>query len=263
MNQIFFRHAVVAAAFTFVIVCVASGPAPAQQGTGKGGFKNKAKEPIKEEPTIWLSEGVPDLQGIWNNNWIVDMADGRYAEKTVEVPFTEWGRKLWEERASTLQAHDPNLQCKPSGLPRAAGTPYPMQIVQLPKEVVFLYEGGLHTFRKVPVDGSPHKRDAWTWMGDSVGHYENGALMIDVTGFNDQQSWLDSAGHPHSEQLHLTETYRRLNSNTMRYTVTIDDPKAYTRPWTTSYIYRMRPGVEIMEYWCTENERDAQHMVGK
>ena len=137
-----------------------------------------------------------------------------------------------------------------------------MQIIQLPKEVV-LYEGGLHTFRKIAVDGRLHNKDAWTWMGDSVGHYENGALMIDVTGFNDQQSWLDSAGHPHSEQLHLTETYRRLNSNTMRYTVTIEDPKAYTRPWTTSYIYRMRPGVEIMEYWCTENERDAQHMVGR
>jgi hypothetical protein len=263
MKRISFRHAVLAAASTFVIVCVASGPAPAQQGNGKGGFRSRPKEPIKEEPTIWLSEGVPDLQGIWNNNWIVDMADGRYAEKTVDVPFTDWGRQLWEERTSTLQAHDPNLQCKPSGLPRAAGTPYPMQIVQLPKEVIFLYEGGLHTFRKVPVDGSPHKKDAWTWMGDSVGHYENGALIIDVTGFNDQQSWLDSAGHPHSEQLHLTETYRRLNSNTMRYTVTIDDPKAYTRPWTTSYIYRTRPGVEIMEYWCTENERDAQHMVGK
>ena len=100
-------------------------------------------------------------------------------------------------------------------------------------------------------------------MGDSVGHYENGALVIDVTGFNDEQSWLDSAGHPHSEQLHLVETYRRLNRDQLRYTVTIDDPKTYTRPWTTSYIYRMRPTMEIMEYWCTENERDARHMVGK
>ena len=74
--------------------------------------------------------------------------------KTLEVPFTDLGRKLWEERTSTPQAHDPNLQCKPSGLPRAAGTQYPLQIIQLPKEVMFLYEGGLHTFRKVPSTGA-------------------------------------------------------------------------------------------------------------
>ena len=132
----------------------------------------------------------------------------------MEVPFTEWGRKLWEERTSTLQAHDPNLQCKPSGLPRAAGTPYPLQIIQLPKEVVFLYEGGLHTFRKVAVDGRTHNKDAWTWMGDSVGHYENGALIIDVTGFNDEQSWLDSAGI-RTVSGFTDRTYRRLNRDTI------------------------------------------------
>ena len=117
----------------------------------------------------------------------------------------------------------------------------------MPKEVVFLYEGGLHTFRKVPVDGRTHDTDAWTWMGDSVGRYENGTLIIDVTGFNDEQSCLDSAEYPHIAQLHLLETYWRLNRDTMRYTVTSDDPKAYTRPWTTSWIYRMRPGLKPAE----------------
>jgi hypothetical protein len=87
--------------------------------------------------------------------------------------------------------------------------------------------------------------------------------VIDVTGFNDEQSWLDSSGHPHSHQLHLLERYRRLNENTLRYTVTVENPKAYTRPWSTSYIYRVSPGTELMEYWCTENEKDAKHMVGK
>lgn len=239
---------------------------PAQgpgQGPGQGKGKGKGRAPIVEEPTIWLKDGVPDLRGVWNSGWIVDMADGRYAEKTVDVPFTDWGRKLWEERTGSLQKNDPNMQCKPSGLPRAQGVPYPMQIVQTDNQVIFLYEGGLHTFRIVPMDGRKHNPDAWTWMGDSVGHYEGPELVIDVTGFNDEQSWLDSAGHPHSEQLHLLERYRRLNVNTMRYTVTIEDPKAYTHPWSTSYIYRVNPGTEIMEYWCTENEKDAKHMVGK
>ena len=236
----------------------APGPGP---GQGKG--KGKGPAPIVEGPTIWLKDGVPDFRGVWNSGWIVDMADGRYAEKTVEVPFTDWGRKLWEERTTNLQKNDPNMQCKPSGLPRAQGVPYPMQIVQTDDQVIFLYEGGLHTFRIVPMDGRKHKPDAWTWMGDSVGHYEGPELVIDVTGFSDEQSWLDSAGHPHSDQLHLLERYRRLNANTMRYTVTIEDPKAYARPWSTSYIYRVNPGTEIMEYWCTENEKDAKHMVGK
>jgi hypothetical protein len=116
----------------------------------------------------------------------------------------------------------------------------------------------------------PHRADGWAQtqsgcldVGDSVGHYEGPELVIDVTGFNDEQSWLDSAGHPHSDQLHLLERYRRLNANTMRYTVTIEDPKAYTRPWSTSYIYRVNPGTEIMEYWCTENEKTRKIWVGK
>jgi hypothetical protein len=99
---------------------------PAQapgQGPGQGKGRGKARPPIVEEPTIWLKDGVPDLRGVWNSGWIVDMADGRYAEKTVDVPFTDWGRKLWEERTGNLQRNDPNMQCKPSGLPRAQGVP--------------------------------------------------------------------------------------------------------------------------------------------
>ncbi len=259
--------ATVVAGLTCLTMTLFPGDASGQE-KAKGKGKGKAAAPIVEEPTIWLRDGVPDLRGIWNVPWIVDMADGRYAEKTVEVPFTDWGRALWQERTGNLQKNDPNMQCKPSGLPRAQGVPYPMKIVQTEDEVIFLYEGGLHTFRIVPINlpGKPerkHNPDAWTWMGDSIGRYEGPELVIDVTGFNDEQSWLDSSGHPHSEKLHLVERYRRLNANTMRFTVTIEDPVAYTQPWSTSYIYRVQPGVEIMEYWCTENEKDAVHMVGK
>lgn len=267
-SQLALGSSLAAAALLAMMPLAAQAPNAAQTpGAGgpgaRGGRGGANREPIKEEPTIWLRPGVPDLQGIWSNNWIVDMAAGRYAEKTVEVPFTVWGKKLWDERTGNLQKNDPNLACKPSGLPRAAGTPYPMQIVQTDKQVIFLYEGGLHTFRIVPVNGQPHHKDPYTWMGDSVGHYEGDTLVIDVIGFNDQESWLDSAGHPHSDQLHLIERFRRPNATTMHYEVTIEDPKAYTKPWTTAYIYRQRPDMEIMEYWCTENERDAKHMVGK
>ena len=259
--------AAIAAGVATVMIAVAQGPAP-QGAAGKGDpkqFKGKGKQaaPIVEEPTMWIRDGVPDFRGIWNSAWIVNMADGRYAEKTVDVPLTELGAKIYAERTGNLQKDDPNMNCKPSGLPRAMGVPYPMKIVQNDDEVIFLYEGGLHTFRIVPLDGRKHNPDAWTWMGDSIGHYEGPELVIDVTGFNDEQSWLDSSGYPHSDKLHLVEHYRRLNKNTMRFTVRIEDPVMYTKPWSTSYIYRVNPGTEIMEYWCTENEKDKAHMVGK
>ena len=94
---------------------------------------------------------------------------------------------------------------------------------------------------------------------------ENGdTLVVDTIGLAPlPKSFIDNFRTPHSEKLHLVERYRRLNANTMRFTVTIEDPVMYTAPWSTSYIYRVNPGTEIMEYWCTENEKDRIHMVGK
>jgi len=221
-----------------------------------------AQPPQKPTPARSnLPVGVPDLQGLWLSKWIVDMANGRYAEKTVEVPFTEWGKKLWTERTGTLQKDDPTLNCWPTGLPRQAGTPYPMQIIQTPTQAVILYEGAAHTYRVIPTDGTPHGPFDELWMGDSVGHYEGDTLVVDVANFNDK-TWLDSSGHPHSDKLHLIEKYRKTDDDTLRYEVTIDDPIAYTKPWTTAYIYKRQQGA-LMEYWCTENNKDKEHMVGK
>jgi len=223
------------------------------------GFALHAEEAKKS----YLPAGIPDLQGVWSNKWIVDMANGRFAEKTVEVPFTAWGKKLWDERTGNLQKEDPTLNCLPTGVPRQQGTPYPTQIVQTPDLAIILYEGAAHTYRIIPTDGRPHKKNAEElWMGDPVGHYEGNALVIDSIGFNDR-TWLDSSGHPHSDKLHLTEKFIKVDAKNMRYEVTIDDPVAYTKPWTTTYLLTQEPGMEIMEYWCTENERDRVHMVGK
>ncbi len=209
----------------------------------------------------YLPPGVPDLQGVWLSKWIVNMADGRFAEKSVDVPFTEWGRKLWLERTGSLQKDDPTLNCWPTGIPRQAGTPYPLQIVQTPTLAIILYEGAAHTYRVIPTDGTPHGKFDQLWMGDSVGHYEGDTLVVDVVNFNDK-TWLDSSGHPHSDQLHVTERFKKSDENTLRYEVTIDDPVAYTKPWTTTYLYKRQSGA-LMEYWCTENNRDKEHMVGK
>jgi len=104
-----------------------------------------------------LPEGMPDLQGVYSSRWITDLADPKVVEKAVDVPFTPWGKQVWDARQANNQRDDTTLQCLPDGLPRQAGTPYPMQIVQTPTQVVFLYEGAAHTFRVVPTDGRPHR----------------------------------------------------------------------------------------------------------
>ena len=145
-----------------------------------------SKPHVKVDPDTGLPPGMPDFRGIYTNRWIVNMADGRFVEKTVDVPFNEKGKQIYAERTASFQKDDPNLHCLPSGLPRTAGTPYPVKIMQTPDEMVFLYEGGLHTFRIIPTDGRLHKPDPWTWYGDSVGRWEGETLVVDVIGFNDK-----------------------------------------------------------------------------
>jgi hypothetical protein len=240
------------------IVFLCCGTASAQPSTGPQAPTLR----IRVDPETGLPPGTPDFRGVWTNRWIVNMADGRFVEKTVDVPLNEKARAIYAERTGNLQKDDPNMTCKPSGLPRQGGTPYPMKIMQTPGEFVILYEGGMHTFRIIPLDGRPHKPDPWSWYGDSIGRWEGDTLVVDTIGFNDK-SWLDSSGYPHGEKLHLIERFRRPDPGTLRYEVTIDDPEYYTRPWTTAWTYRFSPNVELMEYFCTENERDRQYMVGK
>ena len=264
MNERFTHGGVRLACAVVALALAVCGTVRAQSGTARGAGAPAAPDRprVKVDPDTGLPPGMPDFRGVWTNRWIVNMADGRFVEKTVEVPFTEKGRRIYAERTGNFQKDDPNFKCWPSGLPRQGGTPYPLKIMQTPEEVVFLYEGGMHTFRIVPTDGRPHKKDAWTWYGDSVGRWEGDTLVIDVVGFNDE-SWLDSSGYPHGGQLHLVERYRKTDAETMRFEVTIEDPEYYTGPWTTAWTYRLSPTTEMMEYFCTENERDRAHAVGK
>src|SRR5512135_1177739 len=135
-------------------------------GTGAAQSTAPAAAPkphVKVDPDTGLPPGMPDFRGVYTSRWIVNMADGRFVEKTVEVPLTEKGRAIYAQRTGNFQKDDPNMTCQPSGLPRAGGTPYPLKIVQTPDEFIILYEGGLHTFRIIPTDGRPHKPDPWTW----------------------------------------------------------------------------------------------------
>lgn len=218
-----------------------------QQGAGT---PPAAKAPSGPAP-------VHDLSGVWNtngrgnpgNSWTRDPA-----------PLTPWGQAKFKEAKSsnggeyTLdQTNDPVIaKCYPPGTPRIYMQPFPFQIVQTPTEIIFLYEYD-HTVRHValnqpiPTDPDP------TYMGTSVGKWtDDTTLVVDTVGFNDG-TWLDRIGTPHSDQLHVTEKFHRLDKDNMDLEVTMVDPKALTKPWGGTYHFRVHPDWHIMEQVCTDN----------
>jgi hypothetical protein len=149
------------------------------------------------------------------------------------------------------------LNCLPPGVPRILLMPFPMQIAQLPGEVLMIFEYD-HFIRAIYTDGRPHPKDLDpTWMGDSIGKWEGDTLLVDTIGFNDK-TWLDMVGHPHSDALHLSERIRRVDRDTLQDDLTINDPKAYTKTWTGQQIFELKPSWHLGEYICEDNMTDPR-----
>jgi hypothetical protein len=256
---------------SFVLLALACSPAAAQQPIVAGRLPD-AITSTTHKPTPHLPDGHPDLgnaKGSWNPRIIANIAGtGADAsrspvDKVIDVPFQPWAKKVYDQRLANLQKDDPEARCLPPGVPRMMATPFPFQIFQLPDRVLFLFEGGAHVWRVIFMDGRSHPKDPNpTFLGDSIGHWDGDTLVVDAIGFNDE-TWLDQDGHPHSESLHVIERYTRTDEMTLRYEATIDDPKAYTKPWTTSYTIPWSPTAELYEYICQENNQDLSHLVGK
>jgi hypothetical protein len=119
-----------------------------------------------------------------------------------------------------------------------------------------LHEGNIHSFRQIYMDGRKHPAELDpSWVGHSIGSFEKDTLVIDSVGFNDK-FWFDHNGTPHTEQLHTIERWTRLDLGRLENKVTIDDPGAYSRPWTVTFMARLQaPGDELMEYICQENNQ--------
>jgi len=245
-----------------------------QSGSVVGGTVVTRSSRAAAGPTPRLPDGKPELgnaTGVWVPRAIHDIAGAggdpaqktKMVEKIVDVPFQPWAKTLYDSRIANLWKDDPEGLCLPPGVPRMMTTPFPFQIYQLPDRVIFIYEGGAHIWRIVYTDGRPHPKDPNpTYLGDSIGHWEGDTLVVDVIGLNDK-TWIDAAGHPHTDALHVIERYTRTDSLTLHYETTIDDPKAYTKPWTASYTIAFEPGWEPYEYICQENNRDLNHLIGK
>jgi len=217
------------------------------------------------QPTPRLADGKVDFggKGVWAPIWVLDWANPKYVEKAVEVPFTPAALAKFQERRANNSKDDPEGYCLPPGVPRYTGTPYPFQLIQLPDRLVILYEGASHMYRTVFMDGRKHTSEDKlnpTWLGESIGWWEgNDTLVVDSVGFNGR-TWLDYVGHPATEKLHVIEKFRRPDFNTLSYEATIDDPGAYTKPWTTSFKIPFKAGWDLLEYVCLENNKDLVHL---
>jgi hypothetical protein len=147
--------------------------------------------------------------------------------------------------------------CLPRGVPDTIGEPYPIQIVQTPKQVVILYEAGDY-FRVIPTDGRDHPKDLDpTWMGNSVGHWEGDTLVVDVVGVNDK---VGVGEYRHTTAYHLVERFERTRYDTLKYSATIEDPNVFAEPWTEAGTFTLHPEWDIQEYICEENNHDYKKL---
>ncbi len=179
------------------------------------------------------------------------------------VPFQPWARALYDDRQ--LHEFEPHARCKASGVSRQFETPYGVEFVEL-NEAKRLYVfdiGGPHTYRTVYMDGRTHPANLTpSYYGHSIGWWDGDTLVIDSTGFN-EGFWLERRGLPHTDRLHTIERFTRTDSDTIRYEVTIDDPGAYTAPWTGGFNLRWEAGTELFEDVCQQANYANELMVGQ
>jgi hypothetical protein len=226
----------------------------------------KARDGKPDFSGVWRPDGDPNpgpgggqsvesIQGFVPPRYFVDITADMKPE---EVPFQPSAAALFKQRLQSQGKEDPVAHCKPTGVPAIGTIPLPYKILQTPTLVVILYEENLE-FRQIFLDGRRRVQDPQpTWMGYSTGKWDGDTLVVDTVGFNDK-SWLDRLGHPHSDALHVIERFRRRDMGHLEIEVTIDDPKAYTKPITYTQKATLLPGEDLMEYFCSENEKDVQH----
>jgi hypothetical protein len=214
-------------------------------------------------PAPKTPDGKPDLSGVWESDpaYFYDLAKDLKPADVVALP---WAKALMAQREKNDHQDDPLSDCMPPGVPRinmsSTTMPHPFKIVQTPALVVLLYETSANsTFRQVFLDGRPLPQDPQpSWLGYSIGRWEGDTLAVDTIGFNGR-SWVDTAkGHPQTEAAHVTERFTRPDFGHLEIDVTIDDPKAYAKPWRARVPVHLLADTDLIETYC-ENEKDEAH----
>jgi hypothetical protein len=238
----------IAAAITMLAFVPASAQDTTAPARGRAGGRGaRAKGPAGPLPR--MSDGKPDLTGIWNG----------FGGSTNDAPNMQpWAAKIVAQHRANGGAEDYEARCLPGGPPRAA--PYHTALFATPKLVLMLFEGNTHMYRQFFVDGSNHPKDLKpTFYGDSRAHWNGDTLVVDTVGFF-EKSWFDFAGTPHTPAMHLTEEFHRIDYGNMEMKVTIEDPGALTSPWVINRTTTLEPSFEMTEYVCNENNQDPGHL---
>jgi hypothetical protein len=274
--------AIVAAAFGSARAQWPNYPTPGVPKTEEG-------KPNLTGPVPRTADGHPDLNGIWEY----------YRDRTLEptpppppvidaslglsqvapgsnpffnigygmpggLPFTPWALALRKSRMADNNKDNPDAHCLPLGLMQLHLHPQPRKIIQTPKLIVILYEaqGGV---RQIFMDGRPlpnkNSLQPW-WYGYSVGKWDGDTLVVETTGFRDDV-WLDVEGSPLTESGKMIERFKRTDYGHLEMEITVEDPKAYTKPWTVKVHQRIMLDTDLIEFVCQENEKDAPHLTSK
>ena len=213
-------------------------------------------------PLAQPSKDPKDLSGVWQQRGYMI----RYpVVGGGQAPYLPWAAAEAKRRGDAQKAGTPitdsTAQCMPSGVPRIMGAPYPIKILQTNKEVVILHEVQ-HLFRLVYLNEDHPKELDPTFMGDSVGRWEGDVLVVDTTALN-KDTLINEAGDPHSDQLHMIEHWSKsADGKVLTDLLTIDDPGAYSKPWSIAYTYYWRPEIRLIEYICEENNRNVTDANG-
>jgi hypothetical protein len=285
---VFLRSAYLQAAAAVVVTFALSASVAAQWPTyPTPDVPRKDGKPILDGPAPRTADGKVDLSGIWqlvggggrgrgagaapapappfDPNAIPNSTFGEVAGRGYPLPMQPWAAALKKERMADNMKDNPDVWCLPIGLMQYHNHPQPRQIVQTKNLTLITYESN-YGLRYIYTDGRPAPNNDPTpwWFGYSRGWWEgNDIFVVETTNFlgDERAGWLDVNGSPYTDALKMTERFRRPSFGTLQIDVTIDDPKAYTRPFTVRVNHRLLVDQEMIEFVCNENERSTNHVA--
>jgi hypothetical protein len=231
--------------------------------------------PNLQAPTPRTADGKPDFSGVWEPERNRPCPPEGCADMQIPLeflniasslkdgpPYQPWAAEIRKTRAEQNGKDDPVSRCLPGGIVKLHTTPQLRKIVQIPGLLITLNEMDA-TYRQIFTDGRPLPRvDIPSFKGYSSGHWDGDTLVVETVGFSDGM-WLDRSGSPMTDGAKITERFRRVNYGRMEIEMTIDDPTAYTKPWTITMNHNIVLNTELIDYICAENEKDFAHLIGK
>ena len=241
-----------ALAFPLILSCLCTGSAQTQKNSIPQATE-KANDP-RDLSGVWFDDR-PRPVTTKERYWI-------YKFNAEEPPMTAWGEAQFKAAKTSFgtpayplaETNDSVYQtCAPAGFPRVFLHPFPIQIVQTKDEVIILFE--YDSLRhQIFTDGRKHDESLGPlWMGDAIGRWEGDTLVADTVNFNDK-TWVDRMGHPHSDALHIVERIKRVDHDHLMDDITIEDAKAYTKPWTAHIEFTLHPKWTLEEQFCEDQE---------